>query len=125
MLTGSNLRGSLLSAYGWDNVATGMTTGAIAVIVLALVFLVLFVYELRLGHLPSTTTLESSRIRIAASGQPTSAGSELAEFGVFVCTAPPPHRPATRTGQQAPVRPQMALQTAAGLSHQNRVLVHK
>lgn len=55
MLTGSNLRGSLLSAYGWDNVATGMTTGAIAVLVLALVFLVLFVYELRLGHLPSTT----------------------------------------------------------------------
>lgn len=55
MLTGSNLRGSLLSAYGWDNVATGLTAAAIAVLVLALVFIVMFVYELRLGHLPVTT----------------------------------------------------------------------
>lgn len=54
MLTGSTLRGTLLSAYGWDNVATGiMATGAV-VLVLALVFLVLFVYELRRGHLPPT-----------------------------------------------------------------------
>ncbi len=52
MLTGSNLRGNLLSAYGWDNVATGVTTAGIAVVVLAVVFFVLFFYEWRRGHLP-------------------------------------------------------------------------
>jgi hypothetical protein len=54
MLTGSNLRGNLLSAYGWDNVATGITAAGVGGLVLALVFLVLFVYEWRRGHLPST-----------------------------------------------------------------------
>jgi hypothetical protein len=54
MLTGSNLRGNLLSAYGWDNVATGITAAAIALFVLAVVFLVLFVYEWQRGHLPAT-----------------------------------------------------------------------
>jgi hypothetical protein len=54
MLTGSTLRGTLLSAYGWDNVATGILATGAAVIVLALVFGVLFVYELRRGHLPPT-----------------------------------------------------------------------
>jgi hypothetical protein len=54
MLTGSNLRGNLLSAYGWDNVATGVTAAGVGVLVLALVFFVLFIYEWRRGHLPST-----------------------------------------------------------------------
>jgi hypothetical protein len=54
MLTGSTLRGNLLSAYGWDNAATGVTTAGVFILVLAVVFLVLFVYELRRGHLPPT-----------------------------------------------------------------------
>ncbi len=54
MLTGSNLRGSLLSAYGWDNVATGVTAASIAILVLAVVFFVLFFYERSRGHLPAT-----------------------------------------------------------------------
>jgi hypothetical protein len=54
MLTGSNLRGNLLSAYGWDNVATGITTAGLVILVLALVFFGLFFYEWRRGHLPPT-----------------------------------------------------------------------
>ncbi len=54
MLTASNLRGNLLSAYGWDNVATGITATGAFMLVLAVVFLVLFVYEWRRGHLPPT-----------------------------------------------------------------------
>lgn len=54
MLTGSNLRGNLLAAYGWDNVATGVTVAGVIVLVLALVFFVLFFYEWRRGHLPTT-----------------------------------------------------------------------
>jgi len=54
MLTGSTLRGTLLSAYGWDNVATGVITGGVFFLVLAVVFFVLFIYEWRLGHLPVT-----------------------------------------------------------------------
>jgi hypothetical protein len=54
MLTGSTLRGTLLSAYGWDNVATGVIAAGAFIVVLALVFFVLFVYELRRGHLPPT-----------------------------------------------------------------------
>jgi hypothetical protein len=52
MLTGSNLRGNLLSAYGWDNVATGMITAGVVIWVLALAFFGLLVYEWRRGHLP-------------------------------------------------------------------------
>ena len=52
MLTGSNLRGNLLSAFGWDNVATGIIATGAAVLVLAVVFFVLFFYEWRRGHLP-------------------------------------------------------------------------
>lgn len=52
MLTGSNLRGTLLSAYGWDNVGTGIITGGAVVIALSLIFFGLFVYELSRGHLP-------------------------------------------------------------------------
>jgi hypothetical protein len=52
MLTGSNLRGNLLSAYGWDNVATGVTVAGAFIAVLAVVFFVLFFYEWRRGHLP-------------------------------------------------------------------------
>jgi hypothetical protein len=54
MLTASNLRGNLLSAYGWDNVATGMIVAGGFIIVLAVVFFVLFAYEWRRGHLPAT-----------------------------------------------------------------------
>ncbi len=54
LLTGNNLRGNLLSAYGWDNVATGVTGAGIFMLVLAVVFFVLLVYEWRRGHLPPT-----------------------------------------------------------------------
>jgi hypothetical protein len=54
MLTGSNLRGNLLSAYGWDNVATGVIAAGVFILVLAVVFFVLFVYEWQRGHLPPT-----------------------------------------------------------------------
>lgn len=54
MLTGSNLRGNLLSAYGWDNVGTGVTAAGAFILVLAVVFFVLFFYEWRRGHLPPT-----------------------------------------------------------------------
>jgi hypothetical protein len=58
MLTGSNLRGNLLSAYGWDNVATGIMATGVVVVVLAAVFALLFVFELRRGHLPATETVK-------------------------------------------------------------------
>lgn len=54
MQTASTLRGNLLSSYGWDNVATGIITTGAFMLVLAAVFLVLFVYEWRRGHLPLT-----------------------------------------------------------------------
>jgi hypothetical protein len=54
MLTASNLRGNLLSAYGWDNVATGITAAGAVILLLALAFFVLFFYEWRRGHLPLT-----------------------------------------------------------------------
>lgn len=54
MLTGANLRGNLLSAYGWDNVATGVIVTSVFILVLGVLFLGLFVYELRKGHLPPT-----------------------------------------------------------------------
>jgi hypothetical protein len=54
LLTGNNLRGTLLSAYGWDNVATGVTAAGAFILALAVVFFVLFVYELQRGHLPPT-----------------------------------------------------------------------
>ena len=57
MLTASTLRGNLLSAYGWDNVATGvMATGGVF-LVLAVVFFGLFLYERSRGHLPATDTV--------------------------------------------------------------------
>jgi hypothetical protein len=56
MLTASTLRGNLLSAYGWDNVATGIIAAGGVFLALALVFIGLFVYELRLGHLPVAET---------------------------------------------------------------------
>ena len=54
MLTGSNLRGNLLAAYGWDNVGTGVTAAGAAIIVLSIVFFGLFFYERSKGHLPVT-----------------------------------------------------------------------
>jgi hypothetical protein len=55
MLTGNTLIGTLLSAYGWDNVGTGVTIAGIAIMVLAVVFFVLFIFEWRRGHLPAAT----------------------------------------------------------------------
>jgi hypothetical protein len=52
--TGSTLRGILLSAYGWDNVAMGVLLAGAFLLVLAVVFFVAFVYEWRRGHLPPT-----------------------------------------------------------------------
>lgn len=52
MLTGSNLRASLLSAYGWDNVGFGVRIAGWAIIALGAVFFLLFVFERRRGHLP-------------------------------------------------------------------------
>lgn len=54
MLTASNLRGNLLSAFGWDNVATGVIAAGAFLALLGVVFLILFVYEYRRGHLPPT-----------------------------------------------------------------------
>lgn len=54
MLTGSNLRGNLLAAYGWDNVATGVTAAGGFILALAVVFFALFIFEWRQGHLPPT-----------------------------------------------------------------------
>lgn len=54
ILTGSTLRGTLLSAYGWDNVATGVIVAGAFMMVLALLFFALFIYEWRRGHLPPT-----------------------------------------------------------------------
>ena len=54
MLTASNLRGALLAAYGWDNVATGITYTGYGILGVGVVFLLLFVFELRRGHLPPT-----------------------------------------------------------------------
>jgi hypothetical protein len=54
MLNGSNLRGNLLSAYGWDNVGFGVTLTGLAIAAIAVVFFVLLGYELRRGHLPPT-----------------------------------------------------------------------
>jgi hypothetical protein len=52
MLTGSNLRGNLLSAFGWDNVGTGVTVAGAFILALGVVFFVVFIYEWRRGHLP-------------------------------------------------------------------------
>jgi hypothetical protein len=52
MLTGSNLRGNLLSAYGWDNVGLGVIAAGVFILILALIFFLLFVFERRRGHLP-------------------------------------------------------------------------
>ena len=50
--TASTLRGNLLAAYGWDNVATGIIATGAFMVLLAVVFFVLFGYEWRRGHLP-------------------------------------------------------------------------
>jgi hypothetical protein len=65
MLTASNLRGNLLSAYGWDNVATGIIATGAFILVLAVVFLVLFVYEWRRGHLPPAEVIPESPSRVS------------------------------------------------------------
>jgi hypothetical protein len=52
MLTGNNLRGNLLSAYGWDNVGVGVIVAGSIICAFALVFFLLFYFEKRKGHLP-------------------------------------------------------------------------
>ena len=52
MLTGNTLIGTLLSAYGWDNVGTGVIAAGVFIVVLAVLFFVLFFFEWRRGHLP-------------------------------------------------------------------------
>ncbi|MEX1018288.1 MAG: hypothetical protein WDZ49_01440 [Litorilinea sp.] len=54
MLTGSNLRGNLLSAFGWDNVGLGIIVAGAFICLLALVFFLLLIFERRRGHLPPT-----------------------------------------------------------------------
>lgn len=54
MLTGSTLRGNLLSAYGWDNVGVGVIAAGGFILLLALLFFFLFLFERRRGHLPPT-----------------------------------------------------------------------
>lgn len=54
MLTGSNLRGNLLSAFGWDTVGLGVIAAGALIIVFSLVFFVLFFMERNRGHLPPT-----------------------------------------------------------------------
>jgi hypothetical protein len=56
MLTGSNLRGNLLSAYGWWNVGRGVIYLGIVLLVLAVIFALLFFFEWRRGHLPEPET---------------------------------------------------------------------
>lgn len=56
MLTGNNLRGNLLSAYGWGNVGQGVFFLGIGIIVLAILFALLFFFEWRRGHLPEAET---------------------------------------------------------------------
>lgn len=52
MQTGSNLRGNLLQAYGWDQVGTNVKMLGYLFIVLAIVFFALLAFEWRRGHLP-------------------------------------------------------------------------
>jgi hypothetical protein len=54
MLTGNNLRGNLLSAYGWDNVGLGVIAAGSVICVFSLVFFLLYFFEKRKGHLPPT-----------------------------------------------------------------------
>jgi hypothetical protein len=54
MLNGNNLRGNLLSAYGWDNVGMGVIAAGAVIWAIALVFFLLYFFEKRKGHLPPT-----------------------------------------------------------------------
>ena len=53
MQTGSNLRGNLLQAYGWDQVGTNVKIAGYLFFVLCLVFVALLVFEVKRGHLPA------------------------------------------------------------------------
>jgi hypothetical protein len=54
MLNGSNLRGQLLSAYGWDQVGIGIFVAGFAIIAMSVMFFLLFFFERKRGHLPLT-----------------------------------------------------------------------
>lgn len=58
MLTGSNLRGNLLGAYGWGNVGNGVLYVGIGILFIAAIFALLLFFEWRRGHLPE----ESGRV---------------------------------------------------------------
>lgn len=47
--SGTSLRGQLLNAWGWDTLGLGVIVGGVVVLLLALVFLVAFLFELRRG----------------------------------------------------------------------------
>jgi len=51
--SGTSLRGQLLNAWGWDTLGLGVIVGGVVVLLLALVFLVAFLFELRGGTTPS------------------------------------------------------------------------
>jgi hypothetical protein len=52
MLTGNTLRGNLFSAYGWDNVGLGVIAAGAFILLFAVIFFLLFIFEQRRGHLP-------------------------------------------------------------------------
>lgn len=47
--SGTSLRGQLLNAWGWDTLGIGVIVGGVVVLILALVFLVAFLFELSRG----------------------------------------------------------------------------
>jgi hypothetical protein len=50
--TGTALRGQLLNAWGWDTLGSGVIVGGVVVLILALVFLAAFLFELSRGTTP-------------------------------------------------------------------------
>lgn len=56
MQSGSNLRGQLLNAWGWDTFGQGVIIGGVVAVLGALVFAALFVFELTRGAAPVSET---------------------------------------------------------------------
>ncbi len=70
MLTGSTLRGNLLSAYGWGNVGQGVLVVGVGILVLAVIFAAIFFIEWRKGCLPETELPRQHEVP-AGGAQPT------------------------------------------------------